>query len=532
VNRVDAAADRTRAILVGEAQGMALWDWLFNPSGLTAHGFCLSWTPGLVALHAISDALIGAAYFSIPVTLAWFARRRQDLAYSWAVYLFVAFILACGATHLFSILTLWIPVYGLEGLVKALTALLSIATAAVLWPLVPKLLALPSPAQLRELNNDLERRVGARMAELQGINAQLTEALAERDRSQEALTRSEAEFRASFEGAAVGKTQSDPLTGQLLRVNSAFARMLGYAPEELVHRDGWALTWVEDQRRDRSGYAPLRAGRIPAYVREIRFTRRDGAPIWARISTTIARNPRTREPFMAISVIEDIDAQHKAEDELRVAKRNLENVVRERTAALEQRDLLLREVYHRVKNNLQTVDALLLLQARRIDDPEARQRLTELRGRVYALGLVHQQLMGSDNLKTFDIAPFLEELSANILQSGDYDGVRLTVEASPLDVGLDFAIPMGLLVTELVTNSLKHAFPSGRGDIWVRLGVEPDGQVLLSISDNGRGHDESTGPGLGAGIVRGLVDQLEGAIKVVSDGGLRTEIRTAAPLAA
>ncbi len=512
---------------------MPLWDWLFNPSGLTAHGFCLSWAPGLIALHALSDATIGLAYFSIPIALSWFVRERRDLAYSygWVIYLFVAFILACGATHLFSILTLWVPVYGIEGLVKAVTAVLSIATAIALWPLVPKLLALPSPDQLRELNAGLERRVAERTAELQAANARLTQALAERDLTQQALVRSEAEFRTSFEGAAVGKTQSDPQSGQLLRVNSAFARMLGYGPEELIHRSGWELTWAEDREADRAGYAPLLAGRIPAYIREKRFTRRDGTPVWARVSATVARNPEDHQPFMAISVVEDIDAKRAAEAGLQAARQDLEEMVRQRTAALEQRDLLLREVYHRVKNNLQTVDALLQMQARRTSDPEAREGLASLRGRVYALGLVHQQLMSSDNLSTFDIAPFLEELSTNILQGGEHGGVTLSVDVCPLTVGLDFAIPLGLLVTELMTNSLKHAFPNGVGHITVSLAKEADGRVLLSIADNGRGQADA-GPGLGTGIVKGLVAQMDGVMNVIEDGGLRTEIRAPAPLAA
>ena len=85
---------------------MSIWDWLTNPAGLTPHGFCLSWAPGLIELHAISDAIVGLSYFSIPLALAAFINRRRDLQYGWVAYLFVAFIMACGTTHLFSILTL------------------------------------------------------------------------------------------------------------------------------------------------------------------------------------------------------------------------------------------------------------------------------------------------------------------------------------------------------------------------------------------------------------------------------------------
>jgi PAS domain S-box-containing protein len=511
---------------------MSVWDWLFNPAGLTAHGFCLSWAPGLVALHAASDALIGLAYFSIPLALAWFVRARRDLQYGWIVYLFVAFILACGATHLFSILTLWVPVYGVEGVVKAITAALSIATAVALWPLVPKLLALPSPAQLRALNADLERRVIERTHELQAANARLTTALADRANAQQALMRTEAEFRASFEGAAVGKTQADPRNGQVLRVNRAFARMLGYQPEELVHRNGPELTWPEDREADAAGFERLLGGRSAAFVREKRLKRRDGTPIWVRVSTTIARNPDDQQPFLVISVVEDIEARHKAEADLLAAKAELESTVSERTAALEQRDLLLRELYHRVKNNLQMVDALLLMQAQRTTDTETREGLNVLRGRIYTLGLLHQQLMSSEDLKTFDIAPFLEELASNILHSGENDEVELTVDACSLRVGLDFAIPLGLITTELITNALKHAVSDG-GHIQVVLGQESDGSVMLSVADDGGGMSnlDQDGPGLGARIVRGLVSQLDGSMRIIRGEGLRVEVRAMTPAA-
>lgn len=346
---------------------MSFLDWLLNPSGLTPHGFCLSWAPGLVALHAVSDAVIGLAYFSIPLAIAAFVRRRPDIKYGWVAYLFVAFILACGTTHLMTILTLWVPAYGVEGIIKAITAILSIATAVILWPLIPRAAALPSAAAL-------EHRVQERTAEL--------------------------------------------------------------------------------------------------------------------------------------------------------------------TAALAQRDLLLREVYHRVKNNLQMVDGLLVMQARQLTDPASRQAMQGLRDRVYALGLVHHQLMGSEDLKTFDIAPFLQDLSANLVHGGAVREVTLSVEAIPLDVGLDFAIPLGLLVTELVTNSLKHAFPDGRGDINVSLGRAEDGALALVVADNGKGYDgagsasENPKAALGVSLIEGLVAQLKGTIVIRSQpGATRTEIRLAAPVA-
>jgi PAS domain S-box-containing protein len=347
-----------------------------------------------------------------------------------------------------------------------------------------------------------------------------------------ALMRSEAEFRASFEAAAVGKTQSDAATGRLLRVNGALARMLGYEPEEMVGRIGWEFTWPDDAEADKDGYQQVLADGGGVYIREKRYRHKDGRPVWGRVSATIVRAPDTGEPYLTVAVIEDIDERHKAREALQAAKHDLEGMVAERTAAVVQRDLLLREVYHRVKNNLQIIDAMLVMQARELSDVEARAALTGLRSRVYALGLVHHQLMGSADLKTFDVAPFLTELTDNILQGGGARGVTLAVRATPLKVGLDFAIPLGLVVTELVTNSLKHAFPGGEGHIEVELDWDDAGWVTLVVADNGKGQDSAaagSGKALGARVIEGLVAQLGGTMTVHNHNGSRSEIRLPTP---
>jgi two-component sensor histidine kinase len=144
--------------------------------------------------------------------------------------------------------------------------------------------------------------------------------------------------------------------------------------------------------------------------------------------------------------------------------------------------------------------------------------------------------MGSTNLKTFNIGPFLQELSNNILESGASDSINLMVQAAPLDVSLDFAIPLGLLVTELVTNSLKHAFPLGTGNITVVLEQGENGEITLIVSDDGRGRSEdyreaeSPKMGLGTTIITGLTAQLGGIITMQSEQGTRTEIRIAEPV--
>lgn len=130
----------------------ALSEWLFDTAGLTPHGFCLLWEPGLIWLYAISDTAIALAYFSIPLALVVLGKRRSDLVFRPLLWLFAAFILLCGTTHWLDVLTLWAPLYGLEGLVKAATAIASIFTAVALWWALPNFLALPSADQLRQAN--------------------------------------------------------------------------------------------------------------------------------------------------------------------------------------------------------------------------------------------------------------------------------------------------------------------------------------------------------------------------------------------
>jgi len=122
---------------------------LFSIKDFIPHGYCLSWSPVLLWLHVISDLLTATAYYSIPLTLIYFVRQRKDFPYPWLAILFAGFIVACGTTHLLSAITIWIPLYWLDGLVKAFTAIISITTAGLMLRIVPRALSLPSVAQLQ-----------------------------------------------------------------------------------------------------------------------------------------------------------------------------------------------------------------------------------------------------------------------------------------------------------------------------------------------------------------------------------------------
>ena len=134
--------------------------WFVTP-GFMPHSYCLLKNPAIMTLHVASDGVISLAYFSIPIALANFVRRRKDLVFSETFILFAAFILSCGTTHILDIWTLWQPDYLLQGLVKALTAGISLITAVLIWPVLQKALALPSPSQLAAVNEELSREASA-----------------------------------------------------------------------------------------------------------------------------------------------------------------------------------------------------------------------------------------------------------------------------------------------------------------------------------------------------------------------------------
>ena len=188
---------------------MELITGLFSPSDFMPHGYCYLWNTGLVWLHLVSDALIALSYFSIPVTLVYFIRKRRDLPFSWIFVCFGVFILACGATHAVEIWNLWQANYWLAGGIKAVTALASLATAILLVRLIPQALALPSPEALRHeiaerrlaeealhrAKTELESRVEERTGELKKANQVLLGEIAQRQKTEEELRHSEGRFR-------------------------------------------------------------------------------------------------------------------------------------------------------------------------------------------------------------------------------------------------------------------------------------------------------------------------------------------------
>jgi len=181
-----------------------------------------------------------------------------------------------------------------------------------------------------------------------------------------------------------------------------------------------------------------------------------------------------------------------------------------------ENELLLKEIHHRVKNNLEVVSSLLALQSAQIDDPNTKEAMLEGQNRVHSIGIVHQKLYQGTNLGSIEMKDYFLNLSENILDSfGAEERVKIELAMEKLDVDIDTAVPLGLIVNELLTNTLKYAFPKGQnGTVLIKLEKQTNGILHLEVSDNGIGkQDLVQGSGFGSQLISLLTHQLSGKMK-------------------
>jgi two-component sensor histidine kinase len=206
------------------------------------------------------------------------------------------------------------------------------------------------------------------------------------------------------------------------------------------------------------------------------------------------------------------------------------------TASLAEKDVLLKEIHHRVKNNLQVISSLLYLQSRQIRDPANAEMFKESRHRVRSMALVHERLYQAPDLARVDFAEYVRSLISYLYQSYSValDRVQVDVKVEPVDLGIDIAIPCGLILNELVTNALKHAFPpdsEGRIDVAFHH-CDPDTFQLI-VGDSGvglpAGQEVWRDGSLGLQLVRTLVEQLGGSLHLDSGQGTRFSITFSDP---
>jgi two-component system, sensor histidine kinase PdtaS len=336
--------------------------------------------------------------------------------------------------------------------------------------------------------------------------ATLTRDLTERSQADEALRRSEERFRRVVEATPNAMVMIDR-DGRIAMMNAQTERVFGYSRTELLgqpvemlvperfrgHHPGLRATFFDDPRT-----RPMGGGR------DLYGLKKDGS----EFSVEIGLNPiETDEGTMVLSAITDISDRKREESRIR--------------ASLKEKDILLGEIHHRVKNNLQIVDSLLGLQSGAIEDTEIQNILRESQNRIKSMALIHQILYQSNDFARMDFSNFLDTLVPTLASSygADPDRIVLAINAIEVRLPLSVAIPCGLMVNELISNALKHAFPGGRhGEIRIDLSMAPDGQVLLTVEDDGVGIpddlDLNQTASLGLQLVMLLTDQIGGKMEV------------------
>lgn len=308
---------------------------------------------------------------------------------------------------------------------------------------------------------------------------------------------------------------------RILLFNQSAGRVFGYTPQELVgqsldillpsrpvalHRKHMesAENFAESQREERI---------------RTRGRRKDRTEFAAEASiSTVGVNGGSMFTVILRDVTQRLVADERVQQSLR------------------EQDALLREIHHRVKNNLQVVSSLLGLQSRVADDDHVRKMLTDSQDRIHSMALLHEVLYQSNTFSRVNLPDYIWQIASHLFSSFGIgqDRIRLLTNLEAMDLNLDAAVPCGLIINELVSNALKYAFPDGRkGEVRIDLLARPGGMARLVVADNGIGlhHiDWATARSLGMRLVRTLADQIGAEVEVNSATG--TEIQLTFPAAA
>lgn len=345
----------------------------------------------------------------------------------------------------------------------------------------------------------------------------------EEQATREAASRAEAEQKASqseqryyfLVDAMAGKISVRGAEGQPEMFNVSWREYTGRSAGELVRDDVWTLLHPDDRDRIRQDLKQAFRRGDPCQF-EFRLRRHDGVHRWHRTHCQPMRDASQRVARWYCNSI-DIHDLHETQH-------HLEQLLR-------QRDVLLKEVHHRVKNNLQVVISLLRLQADALDDPNLIEVLRECQDRVSTMAAVHESLYHTGDLSQVHLDDYLERIIVGLQHSYAERMPRVDVEVELADVimSLDHAVLCGLILNELLSNSLEHAFPDDRqGKVRVVGHRLEDGRFCLEVSDNGRGmplpfqgdHAQT----LGLQLVHDLAAQLGGRVDLHSRDGLHVHV--------
>ncbi|MGR9086280.1 MAG: sensor histidine kinase [Gammaproteobacteria bacterium] len=502
------------------------------------HGYCLSWAPSLVLTYVVSDGLIFLSYFSVPVALVYFARRREDFPYRWLLWLFAAFILACGTTHLMGAIVLWKPLYGLDALLKAITAAVSVATAFALWPLIPHALKLPSPAQLRRINEALQGEIVKRGRVEEELR--IAKAAAEEGLQQEKMLM--AAIVESSDDAIIGKTLDNIAT----HWNRAAERIFGYSANEIVGRSLLCLIPPERRAEQEVMLHSIRRGE-PVQPWETQWVRKDGRRIDVSVTVSTIRDIDGRV-VGGSEIARDITARKQAEEEIRRLNADLERRVSERTAELTAVNRELDSFSYAVSHDLRApLRAMSGFSRALIEDYEDRlpgdskayleqielasRKMSDL---INGLLMLSRGTCGELQYGRVDLSQLSERIIADLTANESARQVAVYVE-NGLQVYGD-ARMIEVAMTNLLSNAWKYSVHTPEPSIRVYADNQR-GMRRFCVADNGAGFDmrhanrlfqpfqrlhrqeEFPGIGIGLATVQRIVNRHGGTIEAHGDPG-------------
>lgn len=500
------------------------------------HGWCYRWDPEIVWLHVSSDLLICLAYYFIPFSLMHIVRRRKDMVYPSMFWLFGTFILACGTTHLMSVLVVWKPWYSLDGVVKLITALVSVPTAIVLLRLAPSIIALPSPENLRLLNEQLAQEVADRRAaeeEVRRLNADLEQRVQERTRE---LHESENRLRAILDSTPLLVFMKDR-EGRLMFVNREFEKTFELKLEDMVGQKNGVLLSEDLAGLYAAADEDVWRDKQPVHVEEHAFHR------GANHTYMVVKFPiydQGDRPYALCGMAADITERKQAEQNLRRYNEDLQQF-----AFVAAHDL--QEPLRTVKNYAQFLVRRYKGNLGREAD-EFIEYITTGVDRMYELIAGLQSYSELDRayepLRTVDSAFVVKETLRGMETTLRETGT--TVEVGDLPAVRAHPAQLGQVFQNLVSNAIKYhsAAPALIRITAARLGR----QWEFSVKDNGIGLDMQyaeqifgvfrrlhgrhiPGTGIGLAIVKKIVESHGGKVRVVSSPGKGADFRFTLPAA-
>lgn len=368
---------------------------------------------------------------------------------------------------------------------------------------------------LQQAHHELELRVQNRTAELAKANEELKTEISERRRVEESLRQSEERLRFALNAADMLAWDWNVLTDEISQSNNADV-VIGLPPDTQLKTATEFFNLIHPGDRDQVLQSLQQAlSNKNLYSAEFRIIRPDNSICWIANKGRVSCND-VGEAIRVSGVLRDITEQKQIADQIQ--------------ASLVEKEVLLKEIHHRVKNNLQIISSLLSLQSEYIEDQQTLAILKAGENRVASMAMIHEQLYQSKDLAKIDLVEYLQNLVANLFSSYDVNSqkIALHLNIENIQLCLDVAIPCGLIINELISNSLKHAFPDNQeGNIYIKLSTA-DKQYCLNIRDDGVGIPQDINPSntdsLGLQIVAALTQQLEGSLEINNNNGTEFQI--------